>query len=622
MAEEAVQDTGQDTMFQDAVSALRAGDKTRAKEILTRLLKADQNNATYWVWMSAAVETNKERIYCLQTALKFDPENASAKRGLILLGAIPPDEDVRPFPLNRARAWEEKLLLAHEQPQSKGTSSTPVARLAVVIVAGIIVVGLAAAGLIMFPRQSASSFFRVFNTNTAGPSPTFTLTPTFVNETSQPASTAVGHISLAAALGIFYTATPVYVNTPLSPQSEDQYNVAEAAYQKGDWATYITNMQQIELLEPTAPDIPYDIGEAYRLQGDFKDALDAYTLSLHIDTNFAPAYLGMARANLLRDPNTDITQLLSTALQDDPNYGEVYLERANYYLYHNQPDLAIGDLNAAKKRMPNSALVQLGYARAYLAQGDVNKGLASAQQANQIDLTLLPAYLVLGQAYVANAQYSDAIKPLNTYITYDTTDGSAYASLGKAYEKTGDYQDAVTASTQALALDPAQRQAYLYRGLSYLELNNISLADNDIRKAFEFFPESFDASLGLMRVSYAEGHYGDAFLRVGSTEALAQTDQQKALVLYWTGLIQEMRDDPQDAITAWQSLLAMSSDAMTAQMRHDATQHLDALTTGTPTPGNGTQTVTPVVAGGTGAPAFTVTLTPALSQTPASTGTP
>src|SRR5271157_1682356 len=616
MAEEASQDTGQDTMFQDAVSALRAGDKARAKDILTRLLKADQTNVTYWVWMSAAVETNKERIYCLQTALKFDPENASAKRGLILLGAIPPDEDVHPFPLNRARAWEEKLLLAHEQPQSKGTSSTPVARLAVVIVAGIIVVGLAAAGLIMFPRQNASSFFRVFNTNTAGPSPTFTLTPTFVNETSQPISTSANSISLAAALGVFYTATPVYVNTPLSPQSDDQYNVAEAAYQKGDWGTYIANMQQIELLEPTAPDIPYDIGEAYRLQGDFKDALDAYTLSLHMDTNFAPAYLGMARANLVRDPNTDITQLLSTALQDDPNYGEVYLERANYYLYHNQPDLAISDLNAAKKRMPNSALIQLSYARAYLAQGSVDKGLASAQQANQIDLTLLPAYLVLGQAYVANDQYSDAIKPLDTYITYDTTDGSAYALLGKSYEKTGDYQDAVTASTQALSLDPAQRQAYLYRGLSYLELNNIDSADSDIRKAIEFLPESFDASLGLMRVSYEEEHYGDAFLRIGSTEALAQTDQQKALVLYWTGLIQEMRDDPQDAITAWQSLLAMSSEAMTSQMRHDATQHLDALTTGTPTPGIGTESAS------TETPASTPPLTPGLRQTPAPTNTP
>ena len=46
-------------MFQDAVDALQRGDKTRAKELLTLLLKADQNNATYWVWFSATVDNTK-----------------------------------------------------------------------------------------------------------------------------------------------------------------------------------------------------------------------------------------------------------------------------------------------------------------------------------------------------------------------------------------------------------------------------------------------------------------------------------------------------------------------------------------------------------------------------------
>ncbi|NJN79974.1 MAG: hypothetical protein HC797_05605 [Anaerolineales bacterium] len=106
-----------DTIFQDAVEALRRGDKPRAKELLTLLLKSDQNNAVYWIWLSAAVESQKERIYCLQTALKLDSENGTAKRGLILLGALAPDETIQPFPMNRPRAWEEKLLLANEKPK-------------------------------------------------------------------------------------------------------------------------------------------------------------------------------------------------------------------------------------------------------------------------------------------------------------------------------------------------------------------------------------------------------------------------------------------------------------------------------------------------------------------------
>ena len=106
-----------DAMFQDAVDALRRGDKPRAKELFTLLLKSDQNNPTYWIWLSAAVENHKERIYCLQTALKLDPENGTAKRGLVLLGALAPDQSVQPFQMNRPRAWEEKLLLSNEKPK-------------------------------------------------------------------------------------------------------------------------------------------------------------------------------------------------------------------------------------------------------------------------------------------------------------------------------------------------------------------------------------------------------------------------------------------------------------------------------------------------------------------------
>ncbi len=624
--ENTVQDTGQDTMFQDAVNALREGNKSRAREILTRLLKTDQNNATYWVWMSAAVDTSKERVYCLQTALKLDPESVSAKRGLTLLGAIPPDENVQPFPLNHPRAWEEKLIAEQKQSRSAGASN-PILRLALIIVAGIVILGLAV-GVFFLPQQSNNPFFRVFDTNTPGPSPTFTATPTFVNETPQAITPTSGPISLAEALGISYTATPLYVNTPRAPQSADQYSVAMAAYQKGDWASYILNMQQIESLEPNAPDVPYDIGEAYRFQGNYKNALGAYTASLHIDPNFAPAYLGMARVDLAENPGQDVTSLLDTAIKDDPNYGEAYLERANYYLAHSQPDLALSDLATAVKLMPNSALVQLAYAQAYLAQGSIDQALAAAQKANQIDETLLPAYLALGQANVANSDCPDAIQPLKTYTKYDSSNASAYALLGQCYEQGGLYQEAVTATSKAISLDPTQRMAYLYRGLSYLELNNVSGAESDIRGNIGFFPNSFEANLGLLRISYLQEHYGDAFLRIPSLTTLAQTDQQKALVFYWTGLVQEKRGATKEAITAWKALLAMSSDVMTPQMHDDAVQHLDALTTVTPTTTAATLTSTPATTTGTLTstsvitPTLASTPTPAATQTPTPTSTP
>ena len=125
-----------DVVLQEAVDALRDGNKARAREMLTELIKHDQNNVEYWVWLSGAMETPKEKVYCLQTAIKLDPENVAAKRGLTLLGVLPADENVPPFSLNRPRTWEEKLLLAHEKPKLKGWAAvraSPVFRLGLIV---------------------------------------------------------------------------------------------------------------------------------------------------------------------------------------------------------------------------------------------------------------------------------------------------------------------------------------------------------------------------------------------------------------------------------------------------------------------------------------------------------
>ncbi|MDP3183981.1 MAG: hypothetical protein Q8M58_01785, partial [Anaerolineales bacterium] len=119
----------EDTMLQEAIEALRKKDRAHAKDLLTRLLKADQNNATYWVWLSAAVDSQKERLYCLQTALKLEPGNAAARRGLTMLGALPPDDSVPPFPLNRPRLWEEKLAIQEEEKPRQTGWANPLVRL-------------------------------------------------------------------------------------------------------------------------------------------------------------------------------------------------------------------------------------------------------------------------------------------------------------------------------------------------------------------------------------------------------------------------------------------------------------------------------------------------------------
>ncbi|UCD41769.1 MAG: ATP synthase subunit I, partial [Chloroflexota bacterium] len=68
-----------DKMLQEAIEAVATGQSDRARDLLTRLLRADQSNPRYWLWMSSVVDTTKERIYCLQKVIHLDPGNRAAQ---------------------------------------------------------------------------------------------------------------------------------------------------------------------------------------------------------------------------------------------------------------------------------------------------------------------------------------------------------------------------------------------------------------------------------------------------------------------------------------------------------------------------------------------------------------
>ncbi|GAB4503889.1 MAG: hypothetical protein Fur0043_08820 [Anaerolineales bacterium] len=600
-----------DTAFQEAVEALRAKDRSKAKDLLTQLLKSDQNNAQYWIWLSAAVESPKEQIYCLQTALRLDPENATAKRGLILLGALPADESVPPFPLNRPRLWDEKLALATDQPKETGLKAwlgNPAVRLAGLSLLGLVLMGAVIAGLLLSRGTRAT-----LPTRTPGPSPTYTLTPTFVNATPPPPEAAATLAPMAELLVATYTPTPLYVQRPRQPLSGDLNRQFKSAYEKGDWDTVISSMEEIARLEPEAPDPYYYIGEAYRFKGDYRKALDAYNQALKVDPQFGPPYLGLARARLMQDPNANVTALLDEALKRDPNFGEVYLERAIYYLKHKEPELALADLATAERLMQGSPLVYYYQSQAYLILEDHDKALQAAQNANQADLTMLPVYFTLGKIYLGQGDYEQAIAALNTYTQYEPRQVEAFALLGKAYYEQGDCEAAIETMGFAIGLDSSRRDTYLYRGLCYVEIGQADQAEFDLKRALQVYKNAFAPNLGLMRVYILQAHYGDAYLQGERALSLAETDEEKAQIYYWRAVNFEKREEPANEVKSWNDLLALPEEVVSASMREQAQKRLLALASPTPSPtvakGKKTATPTPKVT-----PTRTITITPTPSS--------
>ncbi len=598
-----------DVIFQEAVDALRGGNKTRARELLTGLIKNDQNNVEYWIWLSGAMETPKERIYCLQTAFKLDPQNATAKRGLILLGALPADETIQPFPMNRPRAWEEKLLLAHEKPKPKGwaaVKASPVFRLGIVI----LIIGAIASGIgFGFVIPAMNERANRPPTNTPGPSPTYTLTVTVVGGRPQ-TQVAVTPGGLADVFDVNYTATPLYVATERSPVTSDFLLQFSNAYRQGDWDEAIAALNKVIEAEPDAVFAYYYLGEAYRFKPDPGSALRYYNEAINRKQDFGPAYVGVARARLLADPNANVLPILDDAIRYDPNFGDAYLERARVKIRDNDILGAIADLGEANKILPDSPLIFYYLAQARLKEGDNNAALEAAIRSNEGDKTHLPTYLLLGQIHAALDNYDQAVEYLTFYLQYEPGDITTYLELGKLQFDNGKYEEAILSMNEVGEMDSTRREPHLYRFLANVELGDGPAADADLDRALSYYPDLFEANLALVRTHLLNDRKGSALVDLEKTLELAETDEQKALAYYWAAIVYETREEFPEASGYWELLLDLPEDSMTAEMREEAQDKLLEVRTAAPTP-SPTRTPTP-----TRTPNVTPTRTPTRTPTP------
>jgi hypothetical protein len=70
-------------MLEEAITALKTGNKTRAHELLAKLVLNEPWNESAWLALSFAVESKNQRIDCLQRVLRVNPGNHYARAELL-----------------------------------------------------------------------------------------------------------------------------------------------------------------------------------------------------------------------------------------------------------------------------------------------------------------------------------------------------------------------------------------------------------------------------------------------------------------------------------------------------------------------------------------------------------
>ncbi len=126
---------------QEGITAAKAGNRERARDILIHAVERDEKDVTAWLWLSGVVDDLEEREVCLENVLALDPENTAARWGLAHLqeqatSTATSDEHTRESPMMvRARTStspvaailrEEFARFQEVEPSTPGPIAPPI----------------------------------------------------------------------------------------------------------------------------------------------------------------------------------------------------------------------------------------------------------------------------------------------------------------------------------------------------------------------------------------------------------------------------------------------------------------------------------------------------------------
>ncbi len=575
----------EDRILQEAIEAIEKGQLSRARDLLTRILRKEPSRADCWLYMSAVVETTKERTFCLENALKYDPENKTAQQGLVMLGKLPPDELELPVrPENERQRDDVKIFepepeVKAQKPKQKRSASR---QLVPTIVIGLAAIVLVVVGIFGNPFSAGGLG------GSSGP-PTATFAPMAAAATATrylsptPEDELVSNVVLPTPLTISleetYTPTPVYISTP-HPNNEaftaamrsldaENYGVALGLFEQARGILAETNEND--------RDIQYYIGLIYLKTGEYEDARRQFDIILQEDSAFVPAYLGRAEAILSMRPGAVVSGDLYRTIGIDPEYVDGYLAIAAYRLNRGEAEEALRIIELLLDFDPDNARGLHYMAEAYLALEENELALEAAQRAFELDMTMEENYFTLGQALVLNGFEQEAYGYLELFLRDEDNQENNVALyyMGRALQGFDDHVRALEYFESSYKIRRTLYEMSYYWAVSLVAVGEydkaIERATVPIQQIGKWFePYSIEAQAYYYMEDYAE-----AKETIEEGAEFAKAPGQLAELYYWRGLIYDELGYPMIALRNWESLLELDPEDVPLEYLREAQEHVN-----------------------------------------------
>ena len=112
--------------LQQGITALKAGKKSEAEQILKEVARQNPQDVDAWLWLGASVSTPNETLYCLERVLELEPDNQKARAGVEWAGTqIGEGQPGAVDPLSSARQEVQDIGLSERPPASLSDGTGP-----------------------------------------------------------------------------------------------------------------------------------------------------------------------------------------------------------------------------------------------------------------------------------------------------------------------------------------------------------------------------------------------------------------------------------------------------------------------------------------------------------------
>lgn len=68
--------------LKEGIKAAKAGERHKAQQLLLHVVEANERSEQGWLWLSGVVNTDEDRLVCLENVLALNPLNVQARAGL------------------------------------------------------------------------------------------------------------------------------------------------------------------------------------------------------------------------------------------------------------------------------------------------------------------------------------------------------------------------------------------------------------------------------------------------------------------------------------------------------------------------------------------------------------